>query len=138
MTTTPAIESAYAKAKGTWTNADWTHEAKVDGAYVTDDGDYTYCSGDVAGCDVCREATQNAEAAEALAAEAMDHARAGRWNEAADAMASAVLAEIEWGDTPTWGPLDVEISTHKEILAEQACGEKRSGLTSLGGTTDDD
>ncbi|HYE97393.1 MAG TPA: hypothetical protein VEJ18_00725 [Planctomycetota bacterium] len=71
-----------------------------------------------AGAEHLREIESDAEAAEEAGAEAMEHAEAGRWEQALDAAARACRIEQQYGDCPTWSRLRSAIRSIIEDLAE--------------------
>lgn len=105
------IEDAYYDCTGRWTGADWTHETKINGDQVpapehsvapgVDPGPM-YCSGDIKGCEYCRDAKRDAEVAEAHGREALEFAKSKEWAAAATAAGEAASLEHSYGDDPTW------------------------------------
>lgn len=109
------VTQAYDRATGTWIGADWTHE--YDGPANAGRG-VVYCDGSTPDCATCAAAAESSEDAEALAAEAMKHIAAGRWEEAETAAQDAVDLEDQWGDAPTWGPFLAAIQSAIEDIED--------------------
>lgn len=104
MTTTQAIE-AIEQAQGSWTTADWTHEAGVEMADQSDpDEQPVYCSGGVDGCTVCADATRDAADADAHGDRAIGHLERGSIALAVAAVEEASDLERAYGDDPIWRP----------------------------------
>jgi hypothetical protein len=77
-----AILSAHADATGDWTDLSWDDDTGLD----------------------ANEVAADAAEAEDHALEALGHARAGRWADAAQAAGAACALEDKYGDCPTWRP----------------------------------
>ena len=100
------VQQAYALGVGSWSGADWTHRRRVDGINVTThEGAPVYCD-NTKRCDTCSEAGQAAIEAESLAAEAIGLYRDNRVHAAMQLAEQASALERQWGDAPTWGPLE--------------------------------
>lgn len=96
------IVEAYAKAKGTFTGATWTHEYAPTNSNHGIPREYCFGEENEAMCLYCRDAGISARQAEAEAAEAMRLLHDGD-PEAASRARAAARMEREYGDDPTWG-----------------------------------
>lgn len=97
------VENLYARAAGSWTGADWTHELITEDCPANPDEPTAYCEGGTEGCLTCASATGDAEEAEILAAEAIEFVRAGDYTTAEVSANAAYALEMAYGDAPTWG-----------------------------------
>ena len=127
MTREDVVESAYAKAAGAWSGADWTHErgsahcARHGDGNCYDDNcttrcdechaDPAYCDGS-AGCGTCEDASADAASAEDAGRRAIEEYRRGALEAALECAHEACEIEGRWGDCPTWGPLRDLLATH--------------------------
>ncbi|OIO53122.1 MAG: hypothetical protein AUJ79_11625 [Propionibacterium sp. CG1_02_60_36] len=120
-----AVEAAYAAASGRWTGATWTREYLDDGVWQPCPG-----GGHEADCYACAMVLEAAEAAEAIAATALEAARAGDWAQAIACAQQVAQREDEWEghepeDIPSiWGAFVSAIIAAAADAADDAEGTR--------------
>lgn len=122
------VEATYARATGSWGEADWDHPYvphRQHRAAHDEDGEVILCSGmdEHEDCQTCEDARVSAAKAERLAAEAISEYRLGNLDEALRYAERVADEEATWGDNPTWRPFRDAVRDAVREAAEAAEAE---------------